>query len=179
MKNRANIALVTAFMIAVLILASCGGGASVATTSSIPAVTTSTPAVTTSTPAVTTSTPASTTNAPTTSLANVTTTTTTSGTTTAGTATGAIIIKVTWGKPPLCTTHPLIGAFSKCYNCHIPGGVGALHQVDGSHSCDECHNPGPALDYYCTGGNPDPMPSCTMCHGPDRIYDGTKKADTM
>ncbi len=155
MKSRANTALVTAFIIITLVLSGCGGGKpSATTTSNAPATTSGTPATTSGTPATTSSAPATTSSVPT---------------------GNAIIVKVVWGIPSMVKTHPLEGAFENCYTCHLIGGVGAIKQIGASHSCDECHEPnGPGLTYNCTGGDPPSLPSCPMCHGPQRQYDGTK-----
>ena len=173
MKNRTNIALVTMVMVIALILMGCGGGtpaetttsSAPVTTSSAPVTTSSVPVTTSSVPVTTNSTPATTSSAP----------TTTSSTPTGG----STIIKVAWGIPPMLKTHPLDGAFANCYTCHLIGAVGAVYQIGASHSCDECHEPkGPGLTYYCTGGDPPTLPSCKMCHGPQREYDGTKHTET-
>jgi hypothetical protein len=172
LNRRIGINLIVVVLMVTALLAGCGDKPTEQTTSNPPLTTSNTPVITTSVmpttsippttpsnpPATTSSKPPASSVVPTTSASNV------------------KIIKTAWGIPPLCTTHPLDGGFASCYTCHLAGGMGALKQIDGAHSCDECHEPkGPGLMYNCTGGSPDPMPSCKMCHGPQREYDGTKK----
>jgi hypothetical protein len=79
-----------------------------------------------------------------------------------------VIVKTKRGVPTLMTTHPVEG-FDNCYRCHLIGESAPI-QIDASHSCDECHSPGPALRYYCHRC----LFACIMCHAPNRDYTGPK-----
>jgi len=163
LKRRAYSWLIAAILVTALVLTSCGGGnPGTTTSSSVPLTTTSSAPPTTSSLSTKTSIPPTTSSATTTATSSV-PPTTTSSTPPTTTASGVRLVKVEWGTPPKMKTHPALG-FENCLLCHIQGGVGALVQVTPSHACDECHKPGPELTYNCTGGSPDPLPSCTMCH---------------
>jgi hypothetical protein len=77
----------------------------------------------------------------------------------------AVIVHVQWGKPPMMT-HPVEGR-ENCYLCHLYGGSAPFH-IETTHSCQECHSPGPLLHFSSMSSTF----TCTMCHAPGRDYAG-------
>jgi hypothetical protein len=174
LNRRIGVNLIVSLLMMAVLFAGCGDKPAEQTTSIPSAIASNTPVITTSVMPTTSILPTTSNNPPVTTSSKP--PTSSLAPTTSTTVSNVKIIKTEWGIPPLCKTHPLDGGFASCYTCHLAGGTGALKQIDGAHSCDECHEPkGPGLMYNCTGGSPDPMPSCKMCHGPQREYDGTKK----